>query len=100
MQSIIALFAPVLLSLSLYNRLHQGELSNRQLVFAFGGFSLLINLCSHLVIVMILGQMVSFEDRSLILYMIISAVFSVILPFVVNLIENSVNIDVEKNAKK
>lgn len=100
MQSIIALFAPALISVKLYGHLRREELSKRGLVFAFGTFSLFINLCSYLVIVTVMDQEVSFEDRSFILYLIVSTVFSLILPFVANLIDHSVNIDVRKSTKK
>ena len=101
MQEIVALLAPALVALGFYNHLHRNKLSTRRLFFSYGIFSLFINLCSYLVIIFIFGNgSVSFSDKSFILYLIISAIFAFILPFVVNLIENTVAIEVRRNAKK
>ncbi len=101
MQELVALLAPALVALGFYNHLHRNKLTARRLATSYGIFALFINLCSYLVIIFIFGQdVISFENKSFILYLIISAVFAFVLPLVVNLIENTVAIEVKKNAKK
>lgn len=101
MQEIVALMAPALIALGFYNHLHRNKLSTRRLFFSYGIFSVFINLCSYLVIIYILGNdEVSFDNKSFITYLITAGVFAFILPFVVNLIENTIAIEVRKNAKK
>lgn len=101
MQELVALLAPALVALGFYNHLHRNKLSARRLVTSYGVFALFINLCSYLVIIFIFGRdEVSFEHKSFILYLIVSALFAFALPLVVNLIENTVAIEVKKNAKK
>ncbi len=101
MQEFVALLAPALVALGFYNHLHRNKLSTRRFASSYGIFALFINLCSYLVIIFIFGNdTVSFEGRSFIVYLVTSAIFAFILPFVVNLIENTVSIEVRKNAKK
>ena len=69
-------------------------------MFSFGVFAVFINLCNYMVQLLLLGRDgVYFEHKSFIIYLLISSVFAFVLPFVVNLIENSVAIEVEKNDK-
>lgn len=96
MQECIALLAPALIALGLYNHLHQNKLSNKKLLFSYGIFVLLVNLCTYLVLIFLLGRNeIIFEYKSFIVYLIISGIFAFILPFVVNLIENAVAIEVK-----
>ncbi len=89
------------MALGFYNHLHRNKLTTRNLVSSYGVFALLINLCTHLVIIFILGRdTVYFQDKSFILYLVISAIFAFVMPFVVSLIENTVAIEVRKNAKR
>lgn len=100
MQALIALLAPALVALGFYNHLHRDNLSTRKLFFSYGVFALFINLCSYMVVELVMNRPVSFEGKSFIFYLILSAVFSFILPFVVNLIEQSVSIEVKHNDNK
>ncbi len=100
MQSLIALLAPALVAIGFYNHLHRDNLSTRKLFFSYGVFSLFINLCSYMVIELIMNRSVSFEGKLFIFYLIISAIFSFVLPFVVNLIEQSISIEVKRNDKE
>lgn len=96
MQECIALLAPALIALGLYNHLHQNKLSNKKLLFSFGVFVLLINLCTYLVLIFLLGRTeVVFVYKSLVVYLIISGIFAFILPFVVNLVEHAIAIEVK-----
>lgn len=100
MQECVALLAPALVALGFYNHLHRNDLSTRKLVFSFSVFAVFINLCNYMVQLLLLGRDgVYFEHKSFIIYLLISSVFAFVLPFVVNLIENSVAIEVEKNDK-
>ena len=101
MQETIALLAPALIALGFYNHLNRDNRSRRKLIFSLGVFALLVNLCTHLVILFILGNdKVDFENKSFVLYLIISGIFAFILPFVVNLIENTIEVEVKRNDKK
>lgn len=98
MQEAIALLTPALMALGFYSHLHRDKLSNRKLVFAYGIFVVFINLCSYLLILYIFGRdQVEFTDKSMVTYLISSTVFAFVLPFVVNLLENVVAIEVKKN---
>ncbi len=101
MQEIIALLAPALVALGFYNHLRRSKLSTRKLFSSYGLFLVLINLCMYLVIIFLLGQEhVEFRDRAFVWYLIGASVFALILPFVVNLVENVVAIEVKKNGKR
>lgn len=101
MQELVALLAPALVALGFYNHLLRNKLSTRKLFFSYGIFALFVNLCTYLVIIFIFGRdAVSFDNKSFVLYLLIAGVFAFILPFVVNLIENTIGIEVRKNAKK
>lgn len=101
MQEIIALVAPTLVALGFYSHLKRDNLSTRKLLFNLGVFALLVNLCTYLVIIFVLGQDgVYFEHKSLVQYLLIGGIFAFILPLVVNSIENSVDIEVRRNDKK
>lgn len=101
MQESIALIAPALVALGFYNHLHRNRLKTRNLVFGFGIFALFINLCSFLIILFLFGaDSVSFKDKEFVHYLLISGGLALVLPLVVNLIENTIAIEVKKNAKK
>lgn len=101
MQEAIALLAPALMALGFYNHLHRNKLSNRRLVFAYSVFVIFINLCSYLLLFYVLGQdEIQFTNKSMILYLIFSSIFAFIWPFVVNLVENTIAIEVKKNDPK
>lgn len=101
MQEAVALLAPALMALGFYSHLHRDKLSNRKLIFAYGIFAVFINLCSFLLILYIFGrETVEFTGRSMVVYLISSTLFALMLPFVVNLIENTVSVEVKKNDQK
>lgn len=53
-----------------------------------------------MVVVLVLGKDIeAIQNRMFIIYSLISAAFAFVLPFVVNLIENTISIDVRKNRK-
>lgn len=101
MQEIIALLAPALVALGFYSHLNRDNLSIRKLFFNLGVFALLVNLCTYLVIIFVLGQDgVYFEHKSLVGYLIIAGIFAFIIPLLVNLVENSVSIEVKQDVKR
>ena len=101
MQECIALLAPALVALGFYNHLHRDKLSTKKLIFSFGTFALFVNICTYLVVIFLLGNDgVYFEHKPLVLYLVISAVFAFVLPFVVNLVEHAVAIEVRRNGKR
>ena len=101
MQEIIALLAPTLVALGFYSHLKGDKISTRKLFFNLGLFALLVNLSTYLVIIFLLGKDgVYFEHKFLVGYLIIAGLFAFIIPLLVNLIENSISIEVRKDAKK
>lgn len=97
----IALFAPPLIALRFYSHLHRNTLTARALVMAYGVFVIFINTCMYLAILYLLGQdSVTFEDKSFVNYLIAATLLAFIFPFVVNLIETTVSINVKRNATK
>ena len=101
MQECIALLAPTLIALGFYNHLNRDKLSAKKLLFSFGVFALLVNLCTYLVLIFLLGKDgVYFEHKPLISYFIVSGIFAFILPFVVNLVEHAIAIEVKHNDEK
>lgn len=100
MHEIIALVAPALIALGFYGHLKHNKLSSRKLLTSFGLFLVLINLCMYLVIIYVFNQdQVLFDNKSFITYLIGASLFAFILPFVVNLVENVVAIEVRQNDK-
>lgn len=98
MQELIALLAPALMALGFYNHLTRNKLSNKKLLFAYGTFVVLINLVSFLFTIFILGQEIIYlGNRAFVGYLIVASIFSIIMPFVVNLVEQMVAIEVKKN---
>ncbi len=101
MQELIALSAPALMAVGFYNHLYRSNLSTRKLFFFYGTMLVLINGLSHLTILYLIGKdEVAYTGKSFIFYLILSSVFAVIMPFVVNLIEHTVALEVKQNAKK
>ncbi len=97
----IALFAPPLIALRFYSHLHRNKLSARSLIMTYGVFVIFINLCMYLSILYLLGQQsVSFDDKAFVNYLIAAVVLAFIVPFVVNLIETTVAIDVKRNVRQ
>lgn len=101
MLEVIALTAPTLVALGFYNHLHRNQLSTRKLVFNAGVFAIFINACCYLVVLYMFGNdEVVFTDKFFVKYLILATAFSLVLPFVVNLIEHTVAIEVKKNDQK
>lgn len=101
MLELIALLAPALMALGVYNHLHRGKLAVRNLVFTYGVFAVFINLCAFLVTLYLFGNdTVSFVGKPFVKYIILASLLALALPFVVNLIEHTVAIEVKKNVKK
>lgn len=101
MQEIIALLAPALIAIGFYSHLHRNKLQAGKLISSYGVFVVLINLCMYLVTLQLLGHdKINFDDQTFINYLICASIFAVLLPFVVNLVENTIAIDVRKNVKK
>lgn len=97
----IALFAPSLIALRFYSHLHRNQLASRTLIMSYGIFVILINLCMYLVLLYLFGQQsVDFDDNSFVNYILPAVVLAFIFPFVVNLIETTVSINVKRNARK
>lgn len=97
----IALFAPALIALRFYSHLRGNRLSARALVMSYGVFVVLINLCMYLVQLYLLGQdKVEFEGKSFVNYTVLAVLLAFVFPFVVNLIETTIAIDIKHNAKK
>ena len=98
MQEAIALFMPALIALGVYNHLHRGKLTPRKLAFSYGIFAVFINLCGFLVSIYLFGnQDMNFSGKDFIRYISLASVLALVMPFVVNLIENTVAIEVKKN---
>lgn len=96
----IALFAPALIALRFYSHLRDHQLTAKGLVMSYGVFVVFINLCMYLIQLYLLGQdSVNFEGKSFVNYTISALVLSFIFPFVVNLIETTISIDVKRNGK-
>ncbi|HMQ96351.1 MAG TPA: hypothetical protein PKD19_03980 [Candidatus Saccharibacteria bacterium] len=101
MHEIIALVAPSLIAVGFYSHLHRDKLSTQKLISAFGIFLVLINLFMYLFIIYLFGnQEVSFEGKKFVDYLIGSFILAILLPFVVNLVGQTVGIEVKRNAKK
>lgn len=101
MQEIVALFAPALVALGFYNHLHPDNLSAKKLIFTYGSLVVFINLCVQLVLIYLFGvSEVSYLGKDFINYLLLSIIFSVILPFVINLTEHTIAIEVKKNVHK
>jgi len=101
MQELIALLAPALMALGFYNHLTRNRLPAKKLLFAYGTFVVLINLTSFLFIIFIVGKDIFYiGNRTFVAYLLVASVFSIIMPFVVNLVEQTVSIEVKKNDKK
>ncbi len=97
----IALFAPALIALRFYSHLRGGHLTARSLVMSYGVFVLCINLCMYLIQLYLFNQeSVQFQDKAFVNYVVVAAILSLIFPFVVNLIEKTISIDVKHNGKK
>ena len=101
MLEIIALFAPPLVALRFYSHLHRNKLSARHLIMSYGVFVLFINLCMYLTILYVLQQpKVSFDDKTFVSYALFATLLSLVIPFVVNMIENMVSVEVKRNVFK
>lgn len=101
MHELVALLAPGLIALGFYNHLHRNKLSKRKLVTSYGLFVVLINLGVYLVTLYLFGQdEVAFDNKSFINYLFGASIFAFLMPFVVNLIENTVSLEVKRNAKR
>lgn len=101
MQEMIALLAPALIALGFYSHLHRDKISVRKLISSYGLFVVIINLCMYMVTIYLLGyDEIGFESKSFIKYLIGASVFALLLPFVVNLVESTVALEVRKNGKK
>lgn len=97
----IALFAPALIALRFYSHLRNNQLSARSLVLSYGIFVVLINLCMYLIQLYLLGQeSIQFDGKSFVHYTLMAVLLAIVFPFVVNLIETTISIDVKRNAKK
>lgn len=97
----IALFAPSLIALRFYSHLRSDRLSARQLVMSYGVFVVFINLCMYLIQLFLLAQdSIQLGGKSFVYYTLMALVLAFVLPFVVNLIETTISIDVKRNASK
>lgn len=97
----IALFAPPLIALRFYSHLHRNKLSARSLIMSYGVFVIFINLCMYLAILYLFAQdSVAFDDKSFVGYVVFATILAFIVPFVVNLAETTIAIDVKRNATK
>lgn len=97
----IALFAPALIALRFYSHLKNGQLSTKGLVMSYGIFVVFINLCMYLVQLYLLGQdSVELQGKSFVNYTVMALLLAFALPFVVNLIETTISVDVKRNARK
>ena len=97
----IALFAPSLIALRFYSHLRNNQLTARSLVMSYGVFVVFINLCMYLVQLYLFGQdTVEFQGKAFVNYTIPAVALALIFPFVVNLIETTIAIDVKRNGKK
>lgn len=97
----IALFAPALIALRFYSHLKNGQLTTKGLVMSYGIFVVLINLCMYLIHLYLLGEdAVELQGKSFVTYTLSAVVLALIFPFVVNLVETTIAIDVKRNAGK
>lgn len=100
MQEIIALVAPSLVAVGFYSHLHRNKLSPQKLISSFGVFLVLINLLMYSLIIYLIGNdSVSFDGKSFVWYMVGALVCALLLPFVVNLVEQTIGVEVKRNAK-
>ena len=97
----IALFAPSLIALRFYNHLHGNKLSARYLTMSYGLFVVFINLIMYLIVLYLFNQpSVQFDDKSFVNYVLFATILALIFPFVVNLVESSVSINVRRKFGK
>lgn len=100
MLEVIALLAPALIALRLYSHLRSDRLSARALVMSYGIFVVCINLCMYLTLLYLFNQdSVQFTGKSFVIYTISAFGLAFVFPFVVNLIETTISIDVKHNGK-
>lgn len=89
------------MALGLYNHLHRGKLNIQKLLISYSIFVIFINLCVFMALIYLFGnQEITFINKGFIIYIVLASLFSLIIPFVANLIENSVAVEVKKNEKK
>lgn len=101
MLELIALFAPALIALKVYHHLKRQQLSARMLVMSYGIFLISINLCMYLITIYLLGyDAVTFGDKDFVRYVIVASLLALILPFVVNLAETAISVEVKRNGFK
>ncbi|PID33099.1 hypothetical protein CR969_02550 [Candidatus Saccharibacteria bacterium] len=98
MLEFIALLAPSIMATGFYNHLSQDKLPTRKLIFAFGTFLILINLCVYMIGFYIINiNELHLYDKSFINYTVAATVFALIMPLVLRMIEASIQINVSKN---
>lgn len=97
----IAMLAPALIAVSFYSHLHRNKIKTHSMISSYGIFVVFINLCLYLISAHILNiETLNFDDRTFIKYTLAASAFAFILPLVVNLIESSLSVEVNKNVKK
>lgn len=100
MTQVIAMLLPALVALQFFNHLHRGKLTNKQLISFYGIFALLINVSLYAIIIYLLGKdSVSFDGRNFVTYSAGALALGVILPLAINVMQNSISIEVRKNGK-
>lgn len=94
----IALLAPPLLALGWYDRLRQGHLRPRQLMFAYAVFVCGINGLLYIVILHLLGhESVVFTDKFFIKYLIAGGLLAFAFALMLNLLRNSISVRITRN---
>lgn len=95
---IIALLAPPVLAVGIYDHLHNRSLTTRKLWVSYAVFAITINLVMYLITTFLLGvQNLVFDPIAFIRYTVAASVLAGVLPLVVNAIGASINIEVRRN---
>lgn len=98
MLEFIALLAPSIMATGFYSHLSQDKLPTRKLVFAFGTFLVLINLCVYMIAFYIFNtRSLVIANKTFIKYVIVATIFALIMPLVLRMIEASIQVKVSKN---
>ena len=95
MIDVIALGAPALMAVGFYNHLHHNGIAPRQLVCMYGTFLVLVNVCAYLIYTYLFNiTAIEFDNKTFITYSLLAVALAFVMPFVVRLIEATINIEV------
>lgn len=94
----IALFITPLIALAWYDRLTQGKMNMRQLIFAYSLFVVGINGLLYIIILHLLDhEAVVFTDKFFIKYLVASSLLAPAFALGLNLVRNTISVRISKN---